>query len=482
MKDKIMLLIYEWKHISRQPAVWTLFFFFFVVGGYAIYSGNALTKKKLTAIEEARKESARDYHNALFAFTDTASVEKKKQAENAGNPYVIDYRYPRIAYDQPYPLAGLASGIKDLTPVTEKVNYYTDYAAVDREMINPYILFEGRLDLVYVNLYLIPLLIIVLVYNIISSEKEKGISHLLIIQGGTLKRVLLGKLLIRLIIIFIAALVINALGMLLSLSGLPSSKDVCLWFFLLLSYCIFWISLCFVIISIDGNSVFNLFSCIAGWVFLLLLLPLAINKTAQMKNPSDLKLLDLEEKDRQISDEVWAMKPNMVVDSFYKNFPRYASAYRPSDTTDNQNDAFFAGYYVIKQNRMKIVVDSLWKGDNRANQTAYRLIRYNPVQNTEHLFTLLARTSRTDYLRHKQDVKDFRQLWQIYFYDRVFSLKNGKRALAGFSSEELKTLPHFKNKYHEVKIKDFVYGLLVLWFISFLCFTGGLIIIRKFKQ
>ena len=77
----------------------------------------------------------------LKAFNDTLTIEKK-QTENAGNPYVIDYRYPRIAFDYPYPLTGLAAGIKDVTPVTEKVNYYTDYAAVDREITNPAILLK----------------------------------------------------------------------------------------------------------------------------------------------------------------------------------------------------------------------------------------------------------------------------------------------------------------------------------------------------
>ncbi|RXM38406.1 hypothetical protein BOQ62_17745 [Chryseobacterium sp. CH21] len=482
MKDKGMLLFYEWKHIFRQPTVWILFFLFFVIGGYAVYSGNALTNKKLEAINEAKKESVKDYHTTLKAFNDTLTLEKKKQAENAGNPYVIDYRYPRIAYDYPYPLTGLAAGIKDVTPVTEKVNYYTDYAAVDREITNPAILFEGRLDLLYVNLYLIPLLIIVLVYNILSSEKEKGISRLLIVQGGTLKRVLLIKLVFRLSLVFSAAVFLNVLGMLLSPSGHPSVLDAFLWLFLLLSYCIFWISLCFIMISLDRNSVFNLFSCLALWIFLLFLLPLVINKTAQLKNPSELKLLDLEEKDRLISDEVWAMNPKLVTDSFYNDYPKYKLAYTPSDTIDNQNDAFFAGYYQIKQKRMKAVVDSLWQGDNKANQTAYSLIKYNPVQNTEHLFTLLAHTSRIDYLRYKQDIKDFQRIWQTCFYDRVFSMHNGKRILSSFSPEALKTLPEFKVKYHPVKISEFIYGLLNLWLISIGLCIGGLFLIKKIQQ
>lgn len=477
-----MLLLFEWKHISRQPAVWFLFFFFFVIGGYAIYSGNLLTTKKLQAIDEAKKESAKDYHNTLLAFSDTATVEKKQQAENAGNPYVIDYRYPRIAYDHPYPLAGLVTGIKDITPVTEKVNYYTDYASVDREMTNPSILFEGRLDLMYVNLYLIPLLIIVLVYNTISSEKEKGISHLLIVQGGTLRRVLLVKLVIRLIIVFLAALIVNVLGMLFSASGFPSVQDAFLWIFLVFSYGVLWISLCFIIISTDKNSVFNLFSCLAFWIFLMFLLPILINKIAQFNNPSDLKLLDLEEKDRQISDEVWAMRPKMVVDRFYKDFPKYNKTYVPSDTINNQNDAFFAGYYCIKQNRMKAIVDSLWSGDYKANQTAHQLIKYNPVQSTEHLFTLLGRTSRADYLGYKDDVKDFQHIWQIYFYDKVFSLKNGKRTLVNISPGELKKLPVFKIKHHDVRLSEFIYGILVLWIISLSCFMGGLLLIKRFKQ
>lgn len=73
-----MLLLYEWKHIFRQPRVWVLFFLFFVIGGYAIYSGNALTNKKLEAIDEAKKESVKDYHNTLKAFSDTFTIEKKK--------------------------------------------------------------------------------------------------------------------------------------------------------------------------------------------------------------------------------------------------------------------------------------------------------------------------------------------------------------------------------------------------------------------
>ena len=68
MKDKVMLLLYEWKHIfdSRQSG-----FFFSVFFNRRLcyfYSGNALTNKKLKAIDEAKKESVKDYHNTFEGF------------------------------------------------------------------------------------------------------------------------------------------------------------------------------------------------------------------------------------------------------------------------------------------------------------------------------------------------------------------------------------------------------------------------------
>jgi hypothetical protein len=54
--------------------------------------------------------------------------------------------------------------------------------------------------------------------------------------------------------------------------------------------------------------------------------------------------------------------------------------------------------------------------------------------------------------------------------------------VSAFSPEELGRLPDFKMQYHEVKFRDFVSGILVLLTISVLCFAGGLLMMKKFKQ
>ena len=90
--------------------------------------------------------------------------------------------------------------------------------------------------------------------------------------------------------------------------------------------------------------------------------------------------MDLQEKDRLISDEVWAMNPKSVTDSFTEIIRNINQRILRQTLWTTKMMHFFAGYYQIKQNRMKAVVDSLWKNENMANQTAHSLIKYNPVQ------------------------------------------------------------------------------------------------------
>ena len=65
------------------------------------------------------------------------------------------------------------------------------------ELENPQRLLSGRLDLAFVLIYLYPLLILAISYNLLSAEQEQGTLALLLSQPVSLRTVILAKVAVR---------------------------------------------------------------------------------------------------------------------------------------------------------------------------------------------------------------------------------------------------------------------------------------------
>jgi len=155
-----------------------------------------------------------------------SALQQELEAIEAGgqpsSPFA-DPRSPRVlggpsgshtAVLAPGPLTALAIGQSDLLPYYHDVNIYTNESSFHQngEVENPLNLMVGRFDLAFAVVYLLPLLILALSFNVLSEEREQGTLALTLSQPVAARSVATLKLAFRALVVAGIVLGVSLLG------------------------------------------------------------------------------------------------------------------------------------------------------------------------------------------------------------------------------------------------------------------------------
>ncbi|MCA6106178.1 ABC transporter permease [Bradyrhizobium cenepequi] len=98
------------------------------------------------------------------------------------------------------PLAALAIGQSDMMPNYYRISYLSKVQFMyDTEIENPWNLLSGHFDLAFVIVFVLPLLVTTLGYNLLSAEREHGTLRMLCSQPLSVATLLTGKLVVRML-------------------------------------------------------------------------------------------------------------------------------------------------------------------------------------------------------------------------------------------------------------------------------------------
>src|SRR5262245_9770670 len=107
------------------------------------------------------------------------------------------------------PLAALAIGQSDMMPNYYRITYLSKVQFMyDTEIENPWNLLSGHFDLAFVIVFVLPLLVITLGYNLLSAEREQGTLRMLCSQPVTIATLLTGKIIVRMLALIAVAVVL----------------------------------------------------------------------------------------------------------------------------------------------------------------------------------------------------------------------------------------------------------------------------------
>ncbi|SIO66584.1 ABC-2 type transport system permease protein [Singulisphaera sp. GP187] len=201
--------------------------------------------------------------------------------------YVGRRQAATVAYLPNAPLAVTAVGLADLYPHSFQVSAGSkdSFLFVD-EIANPTHLLSGSFDVAFVIVYLYPLVLLALSYNVLSSEREQGTLALTVASSAPLMTVLAGKLAVRTGSVIAAAIVTLGCALLLVTGGAAGLASLALLTLTIGFYGLFWVALSLLVNSLGRDSSFNTVALVMAWVLLLLVAPAAMNATAQVFYPT----------------------------------------------------------------------------------------------------------------------------------------------------------------------------------------------------
>ena len=277
----------ERRLLAADPALRIALAVFAVLFVYALVNGMAWERFQERTVEAARAGNAERTHALEQELADIA---------NGGRPSspFSDPRAPNVlggargahtAALEPGPLTALAVGQSDLLPYYYDVSIYTNESSFQQngEVENPLNLMVGRFDLAFVTVYLLPLLVLALSFNVLSEEREQGTLALTLSQPVSARDVVGAKLAFRALLVVGLAAGVSLLGIL--ATGGASFGRVLLWCATVVLYALFWFALAAWVNSLRRSSSWNATALVGAWLVLVVVLPAAINIAAGLLHP-----------------------------------------------------------------------------------------------------------------------------------------------------------------------------------------------------
>ncbi|MFT4024466.1 MAG: DUF3526 domain-containing protein [Flavihumibacter sp.] len=389
---------------------------FFLAGIYSIYYGHTEIRRQSERIGQAADSVSKAqalYRQLLQADTSTASG--KKDYEKAALPSLVRFQYNFVTANTPLPLAALSLGQRDLYPyyfILTAQNLYTQ--TFKGEIYNPFKLAAGNFDLSFVMIYLMPLLIIGLCFDVLSFEKDTGTFALLRTSNFSFRSIVLCRLLFRYLLVAAVTVLLSVTGFI--VAGIPLSEGVWLllaWLAVLLLYNGLWLALLLFINSFNKSTSFNAAAAISAWILLLIVVPATLNLAGQSNRQTSAIPFATLMRSRSMPDTDSAMQ--QTLQSFYTYYPTL----NPGDSAVKSPFFKYQGYsafLAVDQRKSAERVDAFYRQVSHSAETSERFNLVNPAVNTQEMLNSLAATDLKTELDFKAAVRQF--------HDSIFWFSN----------------------------------------------------------
>ncbi|MEM1214903.1 MAG: DUF3526 domain-containing protein [Bacteroidota bacterium] len=411
--------------ITLRRSRWALLVIvlFFGLSFFALDNGAAIVAERQSAID---REVQRMDSLETARMTTIVAIEEGREAppedswRDPRDLWDMAYNTPRVIAMQPQSLALIATGQSDLFPHVVKPKVYKeDYRLEFSELANPVQLLFGTFDLAFVCIYLLPLLVLALSYNLLSAAKESGILPLIAAQPISLAGWLLQKLLIRFLLLSLVVMVTILVG--LSWQGVNLSDNLAPVSVLiggLLTYMAFWFGIAFAVNVWGQPSGTNAIILVALWLGIVLFLPAVITQTTTALNPVPSRVNIIHEYREAYTDAL--RNADEIMDNYLRDHPELAPKDEPETNRYGFMQRTFASAGVINQ-AIDPVLNEYQAALDQQRTWVDRLTILSPALLLQKMFNQTAGTTAAHYADFRRQIVEFTETWKSYLKPRMFA-------------------------------------------------------------
>lgn len=251
-------------------------------------SVRAKMRADVVKYEESVKASGGEME---FAPVNHAPGAGPPQGTNAG---AVGSETASFAILPPTGLAALSIGQSDLNlnyiPVSMK-NIID--ATKDNEIENPVNLKTGAFDIAFVIIFLMPIFIMAMSYDLLSSEKERGTLAMVLAHPISLRKLMASKLISRMAIM-LAVVTAFGLGAVLAVGSALDQPETWVrfgfWFGVTILYSLFWFALAVLVNALGKSSATNGIVLAGSWLAFVVIIPTLVSVIASTLYPAPSRL------------------------------------------------------------------------------------------------------------------------------------------------------------------------------------------------
>lgn len=316
---------------------------------------------------------------------------------------------------KPENISAISIGQSDVNPLLQAVTIRgLEGQKYDTDFENPSLLMSGNLDLGFVIIYLFPLVLIAMTFNLYSEEKEWGTWRILAAQTSGKARFLLKKLLVR--VLFVFAVLILLMFMASAILQIPMDQNFWALFLQSILYVLFWSTLCFCMVSFLKNSSFNALALISIWVVLTILFPAVVNNYVINKYQVP-EALDAMVEQRDGYHEKWDMEKSATMDGFFEAYPQFKKYPVPEDEF---SWIWYYGMQHMGDLAARETSAEMMEKVMLRNKVSEKVALFVPTMHAQLSFNNLAGTDMISHLDFLKSLTEFHTNLREGFYTKIF--------------------------------------------------------------
>jgi ABC-2 type transport system permease protein len=417
------ILQHEWRALSADATLWAVVAIFAVAIGYGVWNGSRWVRFQRAALASAAAEETERYQRLQAQVASLAAPGAKVSPfADPRSPSNVGGRLgPRYAMLPPGPLAPLAIGQSDLLPYYFKVSTEArENIVAATEIENPNRLLSGRFDLAFVIIFLYPLLILALSYNMLSSEQEQGTLSLALSQPVSLRTLVSGKVILRALVLLALLVIFSGVALLATnadLSAPGAGLRLALWLAIVGAYGAFWFALSIAVVSFGRNSTTNATMLASVWLVLIVMTPSLFNLAASTLYPVPSRV-EMVQAMRTAQDEA-NKSGSKALARFYEDHPELASG----DAAQAMNDFNVVRVAVNDdvERRVRPVV-SRYEQQLASQQRVLDSLRFlSPAILMQGALNDIAGTGSQRHTDFLAQVDVYHRGWREYFVPKIFA-------------------------------------------------------------
>jgi ABC-2 type transport system permease protein len=282
----------EARLLRRERAVWAALIALAAATLFSLYAGASRVSAQRELAAAARADEATRIDGLKKSLAKLASGESHDEPPPYRDPrnaiFMGGGPAARVMALPVEPLGLVAVGQSDISPPMVKVTTGSkDTFLFADEIENPAHLMVGSTDLAFIVVYVFPLVILALTFNLLAGEREQGTLALTLAAARRPGATLAGKFLARALAPIGVTLLASALGVgLFAGASALASTDFLRLAAVIVVYGMFWAALAAVVDGVGRSSAFNALTLVGVWAAVALIAPAAINSLASFVHPA----------------------------------------------------------------------------------------------------------------------------------------------------------------------------------------------------
>ena len=405
MNKYFEIALTEISHLTRSPFKIISILFYMIAAIYGCQNGYGLFKKhnnEITSIKNNYEESI-EAMLVQYDGIENGSIDKPRRDPTA--PYWAIWNTPSYAFKYPSPMMVFSLGQSEQYGYYKRVTNWSSTFDNDlaEEIANPERLAMGTLDFNFVLIYLTPILLIILLFNIGGLERDLNFDQLVYVNNISKKSWLLARF-----TFYFAILNVLLFGLLI-FYGLLSAvfQNEAINFLklsmLILIYTLIWFIVFYLINFWGDGSPDQALKMITTWLFFCIIIPGAFHQISSLKYSTNY-MTDYLDVSRDKRYGIFELSIDTLQSKLFKTFPIIQNTSYAADTSLN-NDIVNKSISGLVNILNKEVAQKIEKSNENKNQFIKRYFILNPVMYFQNKINTFTKTDYYAYKRYRQNIQ-----------------------------------------------------------------------------